>query len=132
MSDTSENLGRPVAWQIRDIPESIRDAVTDQARAEKVNVAELLTRLVLDTRDAGWSFTASTKFANTSNMPAPVNLGELAQLIEATRALSETAVVAVPPSIAKDAQSMVKLAIRQAKGLPPPARRKKAQLAIEG
>ena len=62
-----EDLGKPVAWQIRDIPERIRDAVVDQARAEKINVAELVTRLVLDARAAGWSFAASsTRFANPS------------------------------------------------------------------
>jgi hypothetical protein len=43
MSNVPENLGKPVAWQIRDIPESIRDAVVEQARQEKVNVAELVT-----------------------------------------------------------------------------------------
>jgi hypothetical protein len=56
-----------VAWQIRDIPESIRDAVVEQARLEKVNVAELVTRLVLEARAAGWSVNAANRFANASN-----------------------------------------------------------------
>jgi hypothetical protein len=39
-----------------------------------------------------------------------------------------------PPQLAKDALSMVRLAIRQAKGLPPPGHRrgKPNQAAIEG
>ena len=67
MSNTAESLGRPVAWQIRDIPEAIRDAVVEQARVEKVNVSELVTRLVLDARAHGWSFAASNQFANPSS-----------------------------------------------------------------
>ena len=67
MSNDPENLGRPVAWQIREVPETIRDAVTEQARVEGVKVGELLTRLVLDAQAAGWSFAASTRFANPSN-----------------------------------------------------------------
>src|SRR4051812_11138438 len=85
MSNTSENLGRPVAWQIRDIPESILDAVVEQARVEKVNVAELVTRLVLDARAAGWSFSASFSasngFANPSNMPDPARVRAASELL---------------------------------------------------
>jgi len=67
--------------------------------------------------------------------PQPtVNLGERAQVMEAARALAGDATVTVPPQLAKDALSMVRLAIRQAKGLPPPGRRrdKPNQAAIEG
>src|SRR5690349_22229113 len=81
MSNTSENLGRPVAWQIRDIPESIRDAVVEQARQEKVNVAELVTRLVLDARAAGWSFSAANGFANSSNVPDPARVRAASELL---------------------------------------------------
>src|SRR3954451_25391561 len=81
MSNTSENLGRPVAWQIRDIPESIRDAVVEQARVEKVNVAELATGLVLDARATGWSFSASNGFAKPSNMPDPARVRAASELL---------------------------------------------------
>ena len=81
MSNTSENLGRPVAWQIRDIPESIRDAVVEQARVEKVNVAELVTRLVLEARAAGWSFNAANGFANASNRPDPARVRAASELL---------------------------------------------------
>lgn len=81
MSNTSENLGRPVAWQIRDIPESIRDAVVEQARLEKVNVAQLVTRLVLEARAAGWSFSASNGFANPSNTLDPARVRAASELL---------------------------------------------------
>ena len=101
------------------------DAVTNAARREGLTVGQWLERRVTEWEGAGSPMPVSSP-------AAPVNLGELAQLIEATRALSVEAVVPVPPSIAKDALGMVRLAIRQAKGLPPPARRKPPQLAIEG
>ena len=81
MSNTPENLGKPVAWQIRDIPESIRDAVVEQARVEKVNVAELVTRLVLDARAAGWSLKAANGFANPSNTPDPARVRAASELL---------------------------------------------------
>jgi hypothetical protein len=62
-----ENLGPPVAWQIRDIPQLIRDMITEQARIEGVKVPELLTRLVLQARDASWSLKSSNTFANPSD-----------------------------------------------------------------
>jgi hypothetical protein len=63
----------------------------------------------------------------------PVNLGEMAQAMEAARALAHAANVAVPPQLANDGLGLVRLAIRQATGLQPPRRRGKApQIAIEG
>jgi hypothetical protein len=70
-----------VAWQIRDIPESIRDAVVEQARVEKVNVAELVTRLVLDARAAGWSISAANGFANPSNTLDPARVRAASELL---------------------------------------------------
>ena len=60
-----ENLGPPVAWQIRDIPQLVRDMITEQARIEGVKVPELLTRLVVEAREAGWSL--SNTFAKPSD-----------------------------------------------------------------
>jgi hypothetical protein len=81
MTQNAEDLGKPVAWQIRDMPEAIRDAVTEQARVEGVKVPDLLTRLVLDARDNGWTFKGSqNRFANPSNTADP-----LADLIRLAR-----------------------------------------------
>jgi hypothetical protein len=77
----AENLGPPVAWQIRDVPEAIREAVTEQARVEGVKVAELLTRLVLDARAAGWSMAASTAFANPPNSQDPARLHAAVEMV---------------------------------------------------
>jgi hypothetical protein len=51
----SQNLGKPVAWQIRDMPEAVRDIVVEQARVEGVKVPDLLTRLLLEAQARGWS-----------------------------------------------------------------------------
>jgi len=58
-----------VPWQIREFPERLRDAITEQARKENVKVGELLTRLVIEANDAGWSFKnpTSDRYANPSN-----------------------------------------------------------------
>jgi len=76
-----ETLGKPVAWQIRDMPEQVRDAVTEQARVEGVKVPELLTRLILDARDHGWTFAGSPR-AMPATMPAG-NAGASAALVAA-------------------------------------------------
>jgi hypothetical protein len=116
-------------WTIKAVATKTREAVTNAARREGLTVGQWLERRVAEWEAEGSPIAVP---GPTATVPG-ANLGELAQLIEATRALAESAVVAVPPSVAKDALSMVKLAIRQAKGLPPPAPRKKPpQAAIEG
>lgn len=114
-------------WTIKAVAKATRDAVTNAARREGVTVGQWLERRVAEWEDTGSPVAVSRP-------PPTVHLGELAQLIEATRALAGDATVTVPPQLAKDALSMVRLAIRQAKGLPPPGRRrdKPNQAAIEG
>ena len=112
-------------WTIKAVAKATRDAVTNAARREGLTVGQWLERRVAEWEDAG----------SPVARPQPtVNLGELAQVMEAARALAGDATVTVPPQLAKDALSMVRLAIRQAKGLPPPGRRraKPNQAAIEG
>jgi hypothetical protein len=69
-----ENLGPNVPWQIRDIPQQIRDMVVEQARIEGVKVPELVTRLVLDAQANGWTFAGSNLSANPSNTADPARL----------------------------------------------------------
>ncbi len=114
-------------WTIKAVAKTTRDAVTNAARREGVTVGQWLERRVAEWEDAGSPVTVSR--------PQPtVNLGELAQMMEAARALAGDASVIVPPQLAKDALGMVRLAIRQAKGLPAPGRRREKpnQAAIEG
>jgi hypothetical protein len=114
-------------WTIKAVAKATRDAVTNAARREGLTVGQWLERRVAEWEDAGSPVAVPRP-------PAAVNLGELAQVMEAARALAGDAAVAVPPQLAKDALGMVRLAIRQAKGLPPPGRRrdKPGQAAIEG
>jgi hypothetical protein len=114
-------------WTIKAVAKATRDAVTNAARREGLTVGQWLERRVAEWEAAGGPVAVSRP-------PPAVNLGGLAQVMEAARALAGDATVAVPPQLAKDALSMVRLAIRQAKGLPPPGRRrdKPNQAAIEG
>jgi hypothetical protein len=114
-------------WTIKAVAKATRDAVTNAARREGLTVGQWLERRVAEWEDAGSPVAVSRP-------QSTVNLGELAQVMEAARALAGDATVTVPPQLAKDALSMVRLAIRQAKGLPPPGRRREKpnQAAIEG
>ena len=127
MSETDHVVDSVGPWTIKAVAKTTRDAVTNAARREGVTVGQWLERRVAEWEDAGGPV------AVPRPQPA-VNLGELAQVMEAARALAGAATVAVPPQLAKDALGMVRLAIRQAKGLPPPGRRrdKPDQAAIEG
>jgi len=62
-----ENQGRMVPWQIREFPENLRDAITEQARKEGVKVGELLARLVLEANENGWTFKNFDTSAKTSS-----------------------------------------------------------------
>ena len=114
-------------WTIRAVAKTARDAATNAARREGLTVGQWLERRIAEWEDAGSPVVVSRP-------PPAVNLGELAQVMEAARALAGATAVSVPPQLAKDALSLVRLAIRQAKGLPPPGRRrdKPDQAAIEG
>jgi len=104
-------------WTIKVISTATRNTVTAAARREGLTVGQWLERRVTEWEGQGSPMPVSS--------PPPVNLGELAQAMEAARALAGDAKVPVPPQLAKDGLNMVRLAIRQARGLPrrrgPPA-----------
>jgi hypothetical protein len=125
--DESDPIDTTGPWTIKVISTSTRNTVTNAARREGLTVGQWLERRVAEWEGAGSPVTVS------SPPPPPLNLGDLAQAMEAARALANDAKVPVPPQLAKDGLSLVRLAIRQAKGLPSPRRRDKpAQAAIEG
>jgi hypothetical protein len=120
----AENPDRLVAWQIRDMPASMRDFVTEQARLGGVKVPELLTLLIKSARDAGWAFSDTNRFANPSdtaaeqNAPPPVDLAGLAQMTQAALAAAEAAKLPVPVAFARQAMQAARQGMRQAK-VPP-------------
>jgi len=119
MSET-DPVDTVAPWTIKAVAKTTRDAVTNAARREGLTVGQCLERRVAEWEGQGGPVPVP------SPPQAPVNLGELAQAMEAARALAHDANVPVPPQLARDGLGLVRLAIRQAKGLPPP------QAAIEG
>jgi len=119
--DDREPVDTIAPWTIKAVAKATRDAVTNAARREGLTVGQWLERRVAEWEGAGSPVPVSG--------PGPVNLGELAQAMEAARALASDAKVPVPPQLARDGLHMVRLAIRQARGLP---RRKQPQALIEG
>jgi localization factor PodJL len=115
-------------WSIKAVATRTQAIATAAARREGLTVGQWLEKRIDE-----WEGQGGPVAAVSGPQPA-VNLGELAQAMEAARALANDAKVPVPPQLAKDGLSMVRLAIRQAKGLPPPGRRrdKPDQAAIEG
>jgi localization factor PodJL len=115
-------------WSIKAVATRTQGIATAAARREGLTVGQWLEKRIDE-----WEGQGSPVAAVSGPLPA-VNLGELAQAMEAARALANDAKVPVPPQLAKDGLSMVRLAIRQARGLPPPGRRrdKPDQAAIEG
>ena len=119
-------------WTIKAVAKTTRDAVTNAARREGLTVGQWLERRVAEWEGAG-SPVPVPAGGTRPGPAAPINLGELAQAMEAARALAEGAKVDLPPQLAKDGLSLIRKAIRQAKGeLPRPAPSKRPQTAIEG
>ena len=127
-----ENLGPPVPWQIRDIPQAIRDAVVDQARVEKVKVPELLTRLVLDAQQAGWTFAGFDRFANTSNSMADPGAMQRAQAVLAMAADMGRAGVPVQKGLAAALNRLVKREAQAVLGLAAPERHRAPSASASG
>jgi hypothetical protein len=116
-----------IPWTIKAISKAARDTATDAARREGLTVGQWLERRINEWQADG------SPVSVAAPPPSPVNLGDLARAMEAVRALSADAGVAVPQQLARDGQGLIRKAIRQAKGLPPPQRREKApQALLEG
>ena len=106
-------------WTIKSVSVRTREAVVAAAKRENVTVGQWLEKRV-----AEWEADGSPVPVPTSSGPLP-NLGDLAAVMQAARALADAAGVPVPPHLARDALAAVKLATRQVRGLPAPAPRRK-------
>ena len=111
-------------WTIKSVSVATREAVTAAARREGLTVGQWLEKRVAEWEGEG-------RPVPVPGGPPP-NLGDLAQAMQAARALAEAAGVPVPPHVARDAFAVLKVATRQVRGLPPPAPRRKPPVAIEG
>lgn len=90
--------------------------ITAAAKREGLTVAGWLERRVLE-----WEADGSPVPVSPPPPPAPVDLVGLAAAMQAMKDVSAAAGVQVPPQLAKDSQAAVRVALRQAKGLPPRA-----------
>ena len=111
-------------WTIKSLSVRTREAIVAAARREGLTVGQWLERRV-----AEWEADGSP--LPVASSPAP-NLGELAQVMQAARALADAAGIPVPSHLARDAFAAVKVATRQVRGLPLPTPRRKPIPVIEG
>ena len=111
-------------WTIKAVAKATRDTVTNAARREGLTVGQWLERHVAEWEGAGSPMQVAS--------PQAVNLADLAQAMEAARALAADASVPIPPQLARDGLNLIRRAMRQAKGSQPPHRpARRPQAAIE-
>lgn len=106
--DDREPVDSVAPWTIKSVATSTREAITKAARREGLTVGQWLERRV-----AEWE-------AEGSPVPvahgAPVNLADLAVVMQAARELAQAADEPVPPRLARDGLGVVRRALKQAKG----------------
>jgi len=97
-------------WTIKSVAKATREAVTNAAKRENLTVGQWLERRVADWEGQGSSIPVADQAA-----ASPTSLCDLARMMDAARALAETAGVAVPPGLAKEGLATVRRAMRQAR-----------------
>jgi hypothetical protein len=102
--EQDQDLGPAEPWQIRQFPRRLRLELTEQARQERVSVGELLTRLVVAARDAGWQFDLAAE-----PLPAVDTMTRLA-LVE--RAVAAAVSLAGAPDVPKAFRSRANRLLR--------------------
>lgn len=112
MSDPVDSVA---PWTIKAVSTATRDAVTAAARREGLTVGQWLERRV-----AEWEGQGSPVPMQALPAGAPAGLGDVAQAMNAARALAEAAGVKVPPAMAREGLALVRQATRQLRGLPAP------------
>ena len=106
----SENLGKAAPWQIREFPESLREAIIKQAKQEKVSVSEFVTGHMAALRDAGWPRGGVSTQTQTIKPSKPTD--HMALLAAATA-------VAATGEKVRGLATWTEDLIREARGLPP-------------
>src|SRR3954468_14029867 len=94
--DEPDPIDRAAPWTIKLISIATRNTITAASRREGLTVGQWLERRVRGGEGEG----SPRQVAGPA--PPPINLGELAQAIEAARGLAHDAGVPVPPQLAKD------------------------------
>jgi len=95
-------------WTIKSVSATTREAITKAARREGLTVGQWLEKRVGEWEEEGSPVQMSHG--------APLNLGDLAAMMQAARALAMAAKEPVPPRLARDGMGVVRRALKQAKG----------------
>lgn len=120
MSDDAVDVAGP--WTIKSVPTKTRLAVIEAARKEGITAGQWLERRV-----AEWLADGSpTPVGAAPGASSPHSLAELAQAMDAARAMADAAGVKVPPALARESLALVRQATRAARGLPPSMPRPRA------
>jgi hypothetical protein len=112
MSDDAVDVAGP--WTVKSVPTQTRLAVIAAARKEGITVGQWLERRV-----AEWLADGSPTPVGAAPDASSHSLAELAQAMDAARALADAAGVKVPPALARESLALVRQATRAARGLPP-------------
>ena len=119
MSDDAVDLSGP--WTIKSVPTKTRLAVIEAARKEGLTAGQWLERRVSE-----WLADGSPVPVAAPAATPPQGLAELAQVMEAARALADAAGVKVSPGLARESLALVRQATRAARGMPPQMPRSRA------
>jgi hypothetical protein len=124
LSGTTDSV-RP--WTIKSMPTEVRNRVVAAARDEGITASQWLERVIRDRVAAG-----PAQHHSGPIVPSGGNAGldthaisAAVQTMQEARAMAEAAGVSVPQSLARTAFALVRQATRQARGLPPPAPRRR-------
>ena len=82
-----EDLGPLEAWQIREFPRDLRQAIVAEAKNRRMSPGEFATKIFLAARDAGWDGFAASPDSPPVRPRMPVD--DLCKLTEAAAKLAE-------------------------------------------
>lgn len=140
MSDDQDSAPEKAPMTVKSMPVAARLRATTRAQANGETMAEWLTRAInqLAEREASGpreippavrTF-ATERLPEAEPVPVPVMIDarQLAELMQATAAISQAAGVPVPRGTAKAAYALLAQQVRVARGLPPTRKRQTTQL----
>lgn len=119
MSEPVDAVG---PWTIKAVPTRTRLAATEAARKEGLTIGQWLERRV----DEWLSDGSPVRLGAGPGVSSFQGLADLAQAMDAARALADAAGVKVPPALARESLALVRQATRAARGLPPQLPRPRA------
>lgn len=125
-----ENHDDKAAWTIKSVPVEVRKLAVACAAKQGETMAEWLTRAVRNQANLEAGERVLPPARTASGLPAvrststpdtglPVDMTELADLMQAALAVSQAADVPMPKTTARHALMLVTAQLRSARGLPP-------------